>query len=246
MPEVQESQVSLQYCQALIDKLLSHAVSLANLLPSDMPGRGSSWDLSSISVLARCILEAYEALAYIAFHKITSEERRFRISLWKAHDLDRRLQMMELIPDNQRSVSQCTQWLAEAKGELTETSFFYGLEPKEQKRILHKLPAYHLSHEKLCQASEIDFGYFELAKMFLSQYVHSTSFAIHHLSKHVANSEDGYRNTCVPLTHAMVFLAKSIHDLIGADLWPISPLNEDQNNIVYVYVEFTRGSYYQA
>jgi hypothetical protein len=70
MPEVEASQVSIQYCQALFDKLLFHVISLSKLLPCRIPAPDSLWDLSSISALSRCILEAYEALAYIAFMKL--------------------------------------------------------------------------------------------------------------------------------------------------------------------------------
>ena len=55
------------------------------------------WDLSSLSAIARSIIETHDALAYIAIENITVEERNFRISLWEYHDTNRRLKMLAAI-----------------------------------------------------------------------------------------------------------------------------------------------------
>lgn len=235
--ETQEG-LSLQYGIAVFEKLLFHAISLRRLLPPADATKLSQWDLSSVCALSRCILEAYEALAYIALHRISEEEQNFRLALWRAHDCDRRLKMMCLVPDN--DISKGKQWLEEAKAELENTKFFQGLHFGEQKRLRKDLPPYHISHELICKASGVDHEYYNLAKTFMSQYVHTASFALHHLSYHEPSTEDGFRNVSVPVTHALVFLSKSITDIIDK-FCPSFTVTESEAIMLADYCFFTNG-----
>jgi len=235
--DTQEGQ-SLQYAIAIFEKLLFHAISLRRLLPPAETVELSQWDLSSVCALSRCILEAYEAMAYIALHRVSKEEQAFRLVLWKAHDCERRLQMMCLVPDN--DVTRGKQWLDGARAELENSLFFQRLDLKKQIWILKNLPPYHISHELICKASGVDYDYYNLAKMFMSQYVHTASFALHHLSYHEPSTEDGFRNLSVPVTHALVFLSKAITDIINR-FCPSFTVTERESVMLSDYCFFTIG-----
>ncbi|AWL04277.1 hypothetical protein DIR46_07400 [Massilia oculi] len=121
--------------------------------------------------------------------------------------------MMKLVPVDEVKTSMCSKWLEDAREELMACSFFKTLDLPQQKKLLKELPAYHISHEEICRSSNIDFEYYRLSKMMTSQHVHTASFAIHHLDRHIPASDEGYRNMTMAITPAVVFLAKAIVDL---------------------------------
>ncbi len=75
------------YADSIFKKLTGHAISLRTLSPD--PEQKQSrvlWDLSSVSAIARALIETYDVLAYIVFNPVEASEREFRTLLWKLHD----------------------------------------------------------------------------------------------------------------------------------------------------------------
>ncbi|WP_312488967.1 hypothetical protein [Massilia timonae] len=241
LPQPADHELALQYSQAVYFKFLTHGVSLLNLLPDGPSRAGKAWDLSSASALSRCMIEAFEALAYISLHSVSQEEQTFRIKLWRAHDCERRLQMMKLVPIDAVKISTCSTWLDDAREELSRCSFFKALDLPQQKKLLKELPAYHISHEEICRSSNIDFEYYRLSKMMTSQHVHTASFAIHHLDRHIPASEEGYRNMTMAITPAVVFLAKAIVDLRVLYGLADEELDSNDAEVLSEYLPFLEG-----
>lgn len=97
----------LGYADPIFAKLVCHAVSLRKLSP-DLDGkpRNELWDISSTSAIARSLIEAFDALAYVALNNVTPEEREFRILLWELHDQVRRKKMLEHIGSQNPKVAE--------------------------------------------------------------------------------------------------------------------------------------------
>ena len=79
-------------------KMLAHCVTLRQLSPDPTRQKPSEfWDLPSVNAIARCVIEAHDAFAYVTNADIDDAERDFRLTLWELHDKTRRLKMLEAI-----------------------------------------------------------------------------------------------------------------------------------------------------
>ena len=93
------------YADAIYTKLLCHAISLRKLSPS-FSQDSELWDVASAAAVARSLIEAFDALAYIGIHSITEGEREFRILLWELHDQQRRLRILEKVRSSNPQVGE--------------------------------------------------------------------------------------------------------------------------------------------
>lgn len=77
--------------------------------------------------------------------------------------------------------------------------------------------------------------------MMTSQHVHTASFAIHHLDRHIPASEEGYRNMTMAITPAVVFLAKAIVDLRVLYGLADEELDSNDAEVLSEYLPFLEG-----
>ncbi|MEX3858215.1 MULTISPECIES: hypothetical protein [Paraburkholderia] len=82
------SEKHLSYAETIFTKLLCHACSLQKLGPMLQPTSGPElWDIGAACVLARTLIEAFDALTYVSLHPVPPVERELRILAWELHDL---------------------------------------------------------------------------------------------------------------------------------------------------------------
>lgn len=228
--EVETDQQS--YASILYDKLAAHACSLSRLLPRRDLQPGLIWDVSSVSAIARCIMDAYGALAYLSLDDISTAEQEFRLQLLALHDWDRRLQVTKALGSDQEVVETINTQLAEIRENLKKCEFFLALSPKEQERLLEEPRDFHKTRRERNKASGVDDDFYLSAWIYLSQFIHSHGFALHQLHNPTARTSDAYRLMGVPLAFATAFLAKGIqgvHRLFKLDEATLSP--EDQDHL---------------
>jgi hypothetical protein len=256
---------SLNYALEIYTKLIGHALSLHKILPPKESKPGVYFDISSISAIARCMMESYDALAYISLHQISREEEKFRRLLWIAHDLDRRLKMSKKLqayeesnhifkivrakpryldvfsklPDYDESLSRLAGLKDAAVEDLKRNSFFSSLHQQQKNRLLKEFPAYHISQKERNLASGVNEHYYTGADVLLSQYVHTYAFSVHNLNQVKPGSDAAYRDICAPLTHAMTFLAKSISEVQSK--WPCCDFSIEKINLIEGCVVFAHG-----
>lgn len=240
IPALTKGDVGQNYANIIFTKIIGHALSLNKLLPASEEREDYTWDLSSCAALARCIIESFDALAYIAIHDMDLVEREFRFLLWRAHDYSRRIKISQTLNYTEDFCSIWKPKLDGAKADLEASAGMLRLEENLQKRILKELPEYHLTQKERNAASKIDHNFYTNALMFLSQHVHTQSFAIHQLSGFIPNTEEGFRQIGIPLTHTIVFMAKSISGMIYT--FKISPLSfsESERVIISMYEDISR------
>ena len=207
------------YADAIFKKLVGHGITLKRISPTGMQptteGVSELWDVSSASSLARAMVEAYDALAYVAIHRVSEEERRFRILLWKLHDQDRRQKMLGLIGSSSPAAAEIDLNVSTLRGELLAHPLFASAEKSLVGKIKNgEAPPFHLSHHERNHRSGINHDYYTAAVMFLSSYVHTFPFAIHQLMEFRAGEENSLRLMSMPIEYASGFLAKGIQGMI--------------------------------
>jgi hypothetical protein len=211
---------SRSYSEAIYTKLICHGISLRKLSPSiDSTQTTELWDVASACAVARALIEAYDALAYISLHSVNPSEREFRVLLWELHDQQRRFSMLEKIGSVDPRAAEIRTRAGELSAKLTAHPF-YSSASKEVRRKVGRgeAPPVHLSQRDLNAASGINHEYYIAATMWLSQYVHTFPMSLHQLMQFRAGEPDALHVSAMPLQYSMPFLAKAIEGMV--EIWP--------------------------
>ena len=144
------------YGEQIFAKLLSHCIVLRSLAPD--PNHGAPrelWDVSTMSAVARCVVEAHDAFEYIAGHDVTDSERAFRIMLWELHDQSRRLKMLVASGSELRRVETIRADALRLQAALERHDFFHNLPAHLQAELQRRMtkgdtPAFHLNPRRRC------------------------------------------------------------------------------------------------
>lgn len=221
-------QPSLSYSDAIYTKLICHGISLRKLSPSLNSTQTSElWDVASACAVARALIEAYDALAYIGVHQVELPEREFRVLLWELHDQQRRLTMLEKIGSADPRIAE----IRRRVGELSERLTAHSLYSKASKDVKSKVvrgeaPPVHLSQRDLNVASGINHEYYVAATMWLSQYVHTFPLSLHQLMHFRAGEPEALYLSSMPLQYSMPFVAKAIEGMVK--IWPVGQVEPSE------------------
>lgn len=209
----------LAYVDTIYTKLICHGISLRRLSPT-LDARIAPqelWDLPSVCAVARSLIEAYDALAYIGAPDISETERGFRFLVWEAHDQARRLSMLEKIGSVDARVEEIRQKAAALSEQIKSHECFANATKDLQARVTRGEP-FHLTQKELNLAHGINHDFYVAATMFLSQYVHTYPFAIHQLMHAKAGDPGSIQLSSMPLRYTMPFIVKAVDAMIA--LWP--------------------------
>lgn len=210
----------LSYAETIFTKLLCHAISLRQLSPTLNPSLPLElWDIGALCAIARTLIEAFDALAYVSLHSVPPAERELRILVWELHDKEHRLHMAEDIgasgPDIE-AVRTDANILHEA---VTGHALYSDLSKDTKRSIIdRKAPAFLRSKKDRNTASGINHDYYNSVTMFLSQYVHTLPFALNQLTLTHAGDSGALQIVAMPLQYSMPFIAKAIIGI--GSLWP--------------------------
>lgn len=204
------------YADAIYTKLILHGISLRKLSPNLEDGE--LWDVASASAVARALIETYDALAYIAVHPVASDEHDFRILLWRLHDQQRRLQMLEKVKSSNPQVQEIRDNAASLLAAVMNHATYSSLSKELKGKISHgDAPAVHLSQRQLNAASGVDHDYYTAATMYLSQHVHTFPMSLSQFMAFRPGDPDSLGVASMPLQYCMPFLAKAI--VAAGEIW---------------------------
>lgn len=208
----------LAYVDTIYTKLICRGISLRRLSPTFDPRIPQElWDLPSVCAVARSLIEAYDALAYIGAPNISAAEREFRFLVWDAHDQTRRLTMLEKIGSVDARVDEIRRKAAALKAQIEAHDCFAKATKHLQARLTRGEP-FHLTQKELNLAHGINHDFYVAATIFLSQYVHTYPFAIHQLVNAKAADRDSIALSSMPLRYTMPFIVKAVDAMTA--LWP--------------------------
>lgn len=209
----------LSYAETIFTKMLCHAFSLRKLSPTLEPGATELWDIGAACTIARTLIEAFDALAYVSLHPVSPAERALRLMIWELHDQEHRLHMLEDIGSAGADVEAIRTNAILLRDKVQHHGCYLALSKKVRGDISGgKAPEYVQTQSERNKASGVDHDYSKTVKMFLSQYVHTLPFALKQLQLVHAGDPGALQVMSMPLQYAMPFLAKAIVG-IGV-LWP--------------------------
>ncbi|VBT48824.1 hypothetical protein [Burkholderia pseudomallei] len=223
----------LAYVDTIYTKLICHGISLRRLSPTldAQIAPQELWDLPSVCAVARSLIEAYNALAYIGAPDISETERGFRFLVWEAHDQTRRLSMLEKIGSVDARVEEIRQTAAALSEQIKSHECFANATNDLQARVTRGAP-FHRTQRELNLAHGINHDFYVAATMFLSQYVHTYPFAIHQLMHAKAGDPGSIQLSSMPLRYTMPFIVKAVDAMTA--LWPDvqSEMNDDLDMLI--------------
>lgn len=209
------------YGEQIFVKLLAHCIALRRLAPDPTQAMPVElWDLSSMSALSRCVIDAHDAFEYIAGHPVADAERGFRIRWWELHDATGRLKVLARLGSTDPAIAGIRADAARLQLAL-ETHEFLASLPADVQGVLRlrlrrsDLPNFHLDAPQRCEMSGVDADWHGALLMQLSQHVHTLPFSVHQLLQFQAGTPDALRLMSQPLLFALPFLARVIHAMDG-------------------------------
>lgn len=214
------SERRLTYAEKIFVKMIGHSITLRRISPDpERKAPQELWDASSAASVARCVIEAHEALTYIALGTTDPEEQEFRIMLWELHDVIRRVKMAEAMGITGRKPQEMLETARERKDALVQHPFYARTGEKFRADVRKgDPPHFHLSRRERGESDGISYDYLNGATMQLSQFVHTLPMSIHQLLAFQAGTPDALRMMSLPLQHSPVFLTRAVvgmQDLFG-------------------------------
>lgn len=214
------------YGESIFAKLLAHCVALRRQAPDPMlPAPRDLGDLPSMSALARCVIEAFDAYEYVAGHAVSDSERGFRIRLWELHDATRRLKTLALLGTEDPGIEDIRAAARRLQAALEAHEVMATLPADLQAELRRRFarsdpPAFHLSQRQRCTLSGIDPHWHEAATQQLSQHVLTLTFSVRHLPQFLPSTPDGLRLLAQPLMFALPCLVRTIQS--ATTLMPVA------------------------
>lgn len=194
-------------------KLVAHCTALRSLAPDGSQAASAALaDVSSMSALARCAVEAHDAFEYIAGHEATPAEREFRLLLWELHDDTRRLKMFADADDAGPQVAALRAQAQQRRSRLEGHDFLTSLPAELQAALRQRMaqgdpPAFHLGQRQRCALSGVNAQWHHAVTLQLSQYAHTLPTSVL-LPDTVPGTRDALRLTALPLLLTLPFLVR--------------------------------------
>jgi hypothetical protein len=204
-----------RYGEKIFVKLLAHSLTLGRLAPGpDRKNPKELWDLGSASAVARCLVEAYDAMAYISLGNVAPEEQEFRVLLWELHDTSRRIKMLEAVGSTDPQCDQLRGSYSESKRKLCQHPHFSKLSGSLLKKVNDDdPPSFHLSQRERCIEQGINFDYYNVVTMQLSQYVHTLPLSVHQLFAFKAGTPESLHAMALPMQYSLAFLSRAVEGM---------------------------------
>jgi hypothetical protein len=218
----------------IADKLLARNVTTAFTIQmiinppvrtggSGMPEKFQIWDMSSLCVLARGIIETYLALAYMIRETESPDGRGFRLLWWNWHENNERLWLLQVHGSKNPEVNNIRSRRDEAARKILNCKQYGSLSTQLKKKFGKGdglAPALLESNLEIAKAAGIHPSQFKIAYKYLSQFAHSQPMAISIGGVSKANDPKVLEQFGLPLRYATSYLLFTIRDFVR--LFPIA------------------------
>ncbi|MBI2485555.1 MAG: hypothetical protein HYW01_01065 [Deltaproteobacteria bacterium] len=171
-----------EYASHIFGKICVTVISILRLLPKSSlyvaTNNVAIWDISSVSILTRSLIDAYYAFYYLVVDKIDKNESDFRLILWKLHAECERLKMLELIKSSNPRISDIRKNIGQLRKQLEANKFFQSLDSRNKKHYINGKKGIFLTHSQISENAGINPDYYKAVYKDLSNYVHTYPFSI--------------------------------------------------------------------
>jgi len=212
------------YASVLFTLMITKCVSLLMLAPHTpwADKKIEHWDYSSMTGIARTIIELRIAFYYLCVDQCSEDEWQFRWNLFNLHDCTSRIRMFEVLEDESQ-VEALREAAEELRSRLVANPFFVTIDKKLHKRLLHGQTAYLLPLEVIAERAGIDLRAFRWLYVLFSSHVHSLPMSFYRIGQDgddrgrglPSPAEENYSALCLSMTASLLVATRdSVHGLL--------------------------------
>lgn len=211
------------YASVLFTAMITKCVSLLLLAPHTpwADKKIEHWDYSSMTGIARTIMELRIAFHYLCVDPCPEDEWRFRWDLFNLHDCTSRIRMFEALEDADQ-VKALGEAAEELRSRLGENPFFATVDKKLHKRLLHGQTAYLFPLEVIAERAGINLKTFRWIYVLFSSHVHALPMSFYRVGEEgddqgrglPSPSEEHYSALCLSMTATLLVATRDeVHGL---------------------------------
>lgn len=130
-----------EYGSHIFGKISVTAIGILRLLPKSVFYFPTSeleiWDISSVCILARSLIDTYNVFHYLIIEEVDNDELEFRFVLWNLHSECERLKMLELIKSTSHELKKIKQGIESLRKELENNKFYRNVDSKKQRDYIN-------------------------------------------------------------------------------------------------------------
>ncbi|MFQ5791255.1 MAG: DUF5677 domain-containing protein [Acidobacteriota bacterium] len=221
-------------------KLCLHALAISRLLPAQAP-RPGIWDLPSVCVLTRVLMETYYVFFYLCADIVNQDEENFRFALWQYHSEAERLRMLQTFGSRDPRLAELRHNVEQLKDRLLDDAFYKSLKLSQRRRLRNGERGLHLTNAELSARARIEPNYYRSVYKLLSQYVHTYSFSISQIAAFRADDPQSEIILATGVDVAVNYLGLAIRDFVT--LFPSTqPIVEPVGHLVKLAEERVKAT----
>jgi len=207
-----------EYGSDIFGKICVTSIAILKLLPKSefyfAPKGQEIWDISSVSVLSRSLIDSYNIFHYLIIEKVDKDELEFRFILWKLHSECERLKMLEFIKSTHTGLDKLKQYIESRRKELKDNRFYQRLDLEKQKDLIKGRKGIFLTNAKISENAGINPDYYRSVYKYLSQYIHTYPFSISQIAIFRAGDVKSLQLFVSIIGYCTGYLGLSIRDFL--------------------------------
>ena len=190
------------------------------------------FDLSSLCILTRGLIEAYLTLFYIAVQPVNDEEREFRLLWWNWHEINERIWSLDCIGSTNPKLAIYKKRKSELNAKLSSHPAYSSLPSRLKKEFEQKespRDALLMPKVKIAEAAGIHTGQYRYIYKHCSEYAHAQPLAVSILLGLSTTSPELLTHFRFATRQATSFLLFTVRDfltvfpqgkaLVGQEFW---------------------------
>ncbi|MCJ7459234.1 MAG: DUF5677 domain-containing protein [candidate division Zixibacteria bacterium] len=207
------------YGSHIFGKICLTGIAILKLLPQSVfyfaPKGLEVWDISSVCILTRSLIDTYNVFHYLIIQKVENEELEFRFVLWNLHSETERLKMLELSKSKSEKLEKIKQYVESLKEKLGDNKFYQKLDLKEQKKCCTGEKGIYLKNTDISRNAGINPDYYKSTYKYLSQYVHTYPFSISQIIPFKADDTESQKLFKPIIGYCTGYLCVSTRDFVN-------------------------------
>jgi len=216
-----------EYGSYIFAKIATHSIAILKLLPYsplfELPKNFKVWDISSLAVLVRALIETYNVFYYLIMDEIDDIELDFRFIVWHLHSESERLRMLKSIGSINPAIKEIEKSIEVHKAKLLINSFYNSLASDERTKYRKGEVGISLTNLQISERAGISRNYYRSTYKFLSSYTHTFPFSIQQVSVFKADDEESLSLIKGQADTASGYLSYAIRDFVK--LFPDQEIN---------------------
>lgn len=156
------------------------------------------WDISSISILTRSLLESYLVLYYLCIDEVDEDTALLKELIWEYHADKERLKMLEIVGSKRPEVSYIKKDISIRWEKIEKNASYNKLTDSKIKEIRKGSTFKIIKDEDIIKYSGVSIKYYKVSYKWLSGYVHTNGVSIQQIIAST-HDKDGLLNACKTL-----------------------------------------------